>query len=395
MSQGITGNIKHSNGLITTHKRNNELANINRRRPKSGYPVNTPFRSKEEIKNYLSQDRIECLMCGHLFKSLVTHLDKIHAMSTDQYREKYGLPYSIGLTCTSTKEKKSIFFKNLIEEGKCVPNPDCLQYRKRKPRLNTIFYRLHAITNLGKSISKNSKRSINKNTLKVWSESDYYRVLDLALEHSVMPVSIMNDERFDVPKRSSFGLKMQKNKKLKNAYYNTIEKLPIEVQAHNQMLGKKARNMVSEMRTKGFSNQNIAEKLKISIGSVANLISELSDDKKIKMFCYRGHPYNDKRKCKECETINRRNKGELPRKVAAATIIEKPCEICGNLYHKSKIGIGYCEQCRHEKYLQSQKKYAENNREKRRHMARIAYINRKKMNSESTGQSYLRGISDK
>lgn len=377
MSRGITGNIKHSNGLITTHKKNNELANINRRRPKIGYPINTPFKTKDEIDNYLSQDKIECLMCGHLFKSLVTHLDKIHAMSTDQYREKYGLPYSKGLTCPDTREKKSTFFKGLIEEGKCVPNPDCLKYRKRKPRFNTIYYKIHAVTNLGKSISKNSKREINKDTLKIWSESDYYRVLDLALENGVMPVAIMNDDKYDVPKRSAFSLMMQKNKKLKNAYYNTIDSLPIEVQALNQMLGKRSRNMVAEMRTKGYTNQKIADKLNISIGSVVNLLSEIDDDKKIKMFCYRGHPYNGKRKCRECETINRRNKGSLPRKVAAKTIIEKACEICGKLYQKVKLGSGYCENCRQEKYRQSQKKYAENNRERRREMASIAYYKRK------------------
>jgi hypothetical protein len=96
--------------------------------------------------------------------------------------------------------------------------------------------------------------------------------------------------------------------------------------------------------------------------------------------CKCGNELNIHRKCSKCATAYaRKSKGYLPRNIAAKTMIPDICKNCGCIIIRSKLGNSkkcYCDSCRKEKYLESQKKYAINNREKRRKMARIARIKR-------------------
>jgi hypothetical protein len=61
----------------------------------------------EEIRAYFAGDKIVCLRCGRSFKALVTHLALIHEMTTDEYREAYGLPYHRGLTSGEMRDRNS------------------------------------------------------------------------------------------------------------------------------------------------------------------------------------------------------------------------------------------------------------------------------------------------
>ena len=67
--------------------------------------MNRQFKTKEEIEEYFSGDRIQCLICDKWYKTLSHHLDKIHNMSVDDYKLQFGLPWSRGLICKTTLEK--------------------------------------------------------------------------------------------------------------------------------------------------------------------------------------------------------------------------------------------------------------------------------------------------
>jgi hypothetical protein len=78
--------------------------------------MRTPFVSMEEIKHYLSGDDIECLVCGREFGTLQNHL-AVHEMSVNEYREKFGIPWTVGLCGTKTRLKKAASTKRLLEAG--------------------------------------------------------------------------------------------------------------------------------------------------------------------------------------------------------------------------------------------------------------------------------------
>lgn len=88
--------------------------------------------------------------------------------------------------------------------------------------------------------------------------------------------------------------------------------------------------------------------------------------------------------CAVCSTNRYRKKfNRLPRDIAAKTLIPSFCKLCKKYLVKSKLGghRKYCEECRKEKYNESQKKY-QADREKINSNQRIAYqIRKAKTNS--------------
>lgn len=85
------------NGMHTLANKYKQAEKAHRRVVAEGFPKEEKFSTLEEIHEYLGGDRITCLLCGKSFKALCGHLSKIHKMSTDDYKDRYGLPFRSGL----------------------------------------------------------------------------------------------------------------------------------------------------------------------------------------------------------------------------------------------------------------------------------------------------------
>lgn len=72
-----------------------------------GFPVIQPFSTVEEIDAYLAGDRIQCLLCGKAFKDVGKHVAGLHGITTDEYRRKFGIPWTRALCCSDTSSKYS------------------------------------------------------------------------------------------------------------------------------------------------------------------------------------------------------------------------------------------------------------------------------------------------
>lgn len=72
----------------------------------AGYPLCTPFESRESIEEYLAGDEVTCLLCGKAYKMLAPHIKRIHQLDADDYRWRYNIPAYFGLVGKSTSEKK-------------------------------------------------------------------------------------------------------------------------------------------------------------------------------------------------------------------------------------------------------------------------------------------------
>ena len=84
-----------------------EKRNKLRRKVLQGFPWNGKFKTKQEIENYFSGDKIQVLLCGKWFQKIPTHLKMIHDISSDEYREIYGLPWRHGLCSEEVSLKLS------------------------------------------------------------------------------------------------------------------------------------------------------------------------------------------------------------------------------------------------------------------------------------------------
>lgn len=75
------------------------------------FPVNEPFASREELDEYLSGDKIQCLICGREFPCQLGQHIRVHRMTRQEYKKKYNIPLSVGLVTKTFHNKKSANMK--------------------------------------------------------------------------------------------------------------------------------------------------------------------------------------------------------------------------------------------------------------------------------------------
>lgn len=83
-----------------------------------GYPKSFTFQCREEVDEYLSGQTIVCLLCGNGFRQLDAHLKGMHKISSDEYREIYGLPFMRGLCAGEYTAWRSEFSKDQFEKNR-------------------------------------------------------------------------------------------------------------------------------------------------------------------------------------------------------------------------------------------------------------------------------------
>lgn len=109
-----------------------------RRNPLRGFPITDKFESIESVREYTSRERVICLLCGREFKKLGSHIEKVHEITRDEYRELYNIPYRHPLSCGETRALYSENMKRKIEDGTIVPDPEiwkvAVATKKRMPK---------------------------------------------------------------------------------------------------------------------------------------------------------------------------------------------------------------------------------------------------------------------
>ena len=65
------------------------------------------------VKKSVFQDHIVCLECGKSFRTLKRHLQIDHNLTTDDYRERYGLPRDYPLVAPDYAETRSAIARKL------------------------------------------------------------------------------------------------------------------------------------------------------------------------------------------------------------------------------------------------------------------------------------------
>jgi len=75
------------------------------------------FTSLAAVDAYLDNENLECLICGLSYKSLHRHVYRTHNLRADEYKEKFGIPYTKGLVGTVTRKKLSIAAIELHENN--------------------------------------------------------------------------------------------------------------------------------------------------------------------------------------------------------------------------------------------------------------------------------------
>lgn len=231
-----------------------EKRNKLRRKVMPGFPWDGKFTTRQEIYNYFSSDKVQCLLCGKRFKRLPTHLKMIHELESDEYRARYGLPWKHALCGKELSLKLSNTMKRRRESG-FRPDIDAARKKSKqaRKRQDQPFFKKVRSENI---ISGNKKR-------RKYSDEDYRNVL------TVMSAGNMTlDEACESEEMPSYSLVYQyarRNKTFREALDKTYEKLSFSVQARARKLAEdKFGKAIVGRRQSGFSVAEISRCLGIS-----------------------------------------------------------------------------------------------------------------------------------
>ena len=96
----------------------NERRRAARRKTIAGFPSDIRFSTKKELAAYTGGAKIQCLICGRLFRALGFHLT-VHDITEQQYRERFNIPEYWPLVCEATSQLMSDSLKKRIcDQGK-------------------------------------------------------------------------------------------------------------------------------------------------------------------------------------------------------------------------------------------------------------------------------------
>ena len=123
-----------------------------RRKVLPGYPVEEPFTNVDSVKEYLSGDRIICLLCGKPYRRIGTHIQIVHDITVDEYKQKYNIPWTYGLICDDSSQLYRDAAIERIKNGEFVLPLKYGEVHKKmvtKKRRSCPFQKDIAISNLG------------------------------------------------------------------------------------------------------------------------------------------------------------------------------------------------------------------------------------------------------
>ncbi len=191
------------------------------KKPPPGFPWKGKFKTKEEVDSYYAGEKIQCLLCGKWFRQVhEMHLKRIHRISSDDYREMYGLPWRRGLIGTLCRQKKSENAKRMIAEGKLLKLTDEFRGNGLPRRPHQPYERNH-IVNAGLA---------EKGKIVQYRHEGYERILERMRIESRSLTDVCGDP--DMPSTGAWKNYVNtKHPELKEQVHQIHHSLPYSLQA--------------------------------------------------------------------------------------------------------------------------------------------------------------------
>jgi predicted transcriptional regulator len=247
-------------------KRNLERA-ASRRKILPGYPVEARAFNRDEIVDYFSGDRIVCLLCGKSYRKLAAHLS-LHAFTEDDYRKRYGLPWSKGLVCVPTREAyaKAAIVRDAIARTRGV------QRRSTKGR---------ALRPIPPGIKRDYADRVISAAQRLSSQERHSArvalfecVLSRMLKGRSLK-SVCGDP--DMPSESAVRFWLRENPSERKRWDALIEELPWEIQSKMERLGPRFRAEVLRLSASGLSFKDVVSTLGVTRMTVWRVLRRSAD----------------------------------------------------------------------------------------------------------------------
>jgi predicted transcriptional regulator len=251
----------------TLRKGKGKLANLQQRDRRGArsesFPVAARNLTAEEVKAYFAGDLITCLLCGKSFQTLARHLRMIHGVSGDQYRERYGLPFRLGLASAKAR----------AEHSARLSTPENIErMRERGSRYRHLGHeavRQRGMRRPAYAADLTTKRALAMNGLdQRYQAADF----DAFLQHTLTGMIARDVAALpNTPSVSAWNHFRRDNPDFDRRVREAWEVAPFAVQARLQLLGPRFKAEVERLLREGLSQYQVAERLGVSQAKISNV----------------------------------------------------------------------------------------------------------------------------
>ncbi len=109
-----------------------------------------PFRTRRQVERYFRGKTIKCLLCGKRFGRLSFHLAAKHGVTTDEYKDRFGLPWSRGLTSALSRARSGWNEARRAKASRLARRSQFFKFAHPATRREAVpFLKVEAARNLG------------------------------------------------------------------------------------------------------------------------------------------------------------------------------------------------------------------------------------------------------
>ena len=224
------------------------------------------MKTKADVEDYFDGDRIECLICGKWFKSLATHIVRIHGVTVDEYKIKFNLPWGRGLVANETRDNCSNAIKKRIAEGNTpfinfIGNPETMKKAQQAKKRMFRNYDIERVLSQGHEVN---------NFYKQKTEEKAVSILD-AMESEQIPACYVCMLP-DVPGLHNLTAACKRNASIRQRYEKIKSSLPSMIEGKTGMSRKEIKDTVMKLREEGKTTADIATDVDIGKTTVKRIL---------------------------------------------------------------------------------------------------------------------------
>jgi len=220
-----------------------------------------PFQSTAEIKAYLGEDTLACLICGRHLTVLPAHLRARHGMSADDYRIRFGIPFSYGLAGRAFRAQAQARMLDLRASGAIVgPEPDQAVRRLRAGRKRLRTSPAVRNDNVQKLMRVHGRPS-------PWQAKDFEEFVR-RVEEGRTVAAVARDS--DMPSRQTLFKYLARHPQLKARYDRVRQAQPLAVQVRTRKTGPLYRQTIVRLRKAGMTWAEISAATGIKASTLRN-----------------------------------------------------------------------------------------------------------------------------
>ena len=220
-----------------------------------------PFQTTADIRAYLDEDRLPCLICGRRLTVLAAHLRACHGLTADDYRIRFGIPFSYGLAGRSFRRQARARMLDLRAKGAITgPEPD-----QAVPRLRSGHRRAGSSPavrndNVAKLMRVHGRRA-------PWRPEDFEDFVR-RVEGGRSVAAVARDS--DMPSRQTLFKYLARHPQLKARYDRVRQAQPLAVQVRTRKTGPLYRQTIVRLRKAGMTWAQISAATGIKASTLRN-----------------------------------------------------------------------------------------------------------------------------